>query len=65
MAEVSLEPPVLSQEEWALFDRLLRFEQDKLLHEINHTDKRQFRDSLRHELDLVQGLLGRIPQREE
>ena len=37
MAETSTLQPVLSPGEWAFIARLLRSEQGKLLHELNHT----------------------------
>ncbi len=65
MAEAATVQPVLNQQEWAFIARLLKTEQDKLLHEINHTSTRAFRETLHGRLHLAQSLLSRIPETEE
>ena len=54
------EPLSFSSEELALLCMLLESERSKLLIEIRHTDHRAFRDELRHRLELVEELAGRI-----
>jgi hypothetical protein len=61
MAEMNMEAPVLSQEEWALVAQLLENKQHVLLAEIRHTDKRAFRDALRERLGQVDHLLEKLP----
>ncbi len=65
MAETSTVQPALNQQEWAFIAHLLKAEQDKLLHEINHTATRAFRETLHGQLQLAQSLLSRIPETEE
>jgi len=52
-------PLNLTNEELAILAELLESERTKLLIEIRHTDRRTFRDELRHRLVLVEGLAGR------
>jgi hypothetical protein len=61
MAEMDMEAPVLSQEEWALVAQLLENKQHVLLAEIRHTDKRAFRDALKERLEQVDHLLEKLP----
>lgn len=65
MAETSTLQPVLSPQEWAFVARLLRSEQDKLLHELNHTATRAFRETLHTQLEMAESLIARIPDAEE
>jgi hypothetical protein len=65
MAEASILQPVLSPREWAFITRLLRSEQDKLLHELNHTATRAFRETLHAQLEMAEKLIARMPDVEE
>lgn len=65
MAETSTLQPVLSPQEWAFVARLLKSEQDKLLHELNHTSTRAFRETLHNQLEIAESLIARIPNAEE
>jgi hypothetical protein len=65
MAEASTLQPVLSPQEWAFIAGLLRREQDKLRHELNHTDTRAFRDTLHAQLKMVEKLIAIMPDVEE
>lgn len=65
MAETSPLQPVLNQQEWAFIAMLLRSEQDKLLHELNHTSTRAFRDTLHAQLQMAESLIARISVVEE
>lgn len=65
MAETSILQPILSPQEWAFVARLLKNEQDKLLHELNHTSTRAFRETLHTQLELAEGLIARIPDAQE
>lgn len=65
MAETSTLQPILSPQEWAFISRLLRSEQDKLLHELNHTSTRAFRETLHAQLEMAERLIARIPAVEE
>ncbi|MBE0660783.1 MAG: hypothetical protein IH602_24025 [Bryobacteraceae bacterium] len=65
MAETSTVQLVLSPREWAYIARLLRSEQDKLLHELNHTATRAFRETLHAQLEMAEKLIARMPDVEE
>jgi hypothetical protein len=49
-------------EEFSIMDELLESERSRLLVEIRHTDHRNYRDELRHRLDVVEVLLERSKQ---
>jgi hypothetical protein len=60
MEAVSLETFQLSTEELNLLAEVLQSEKTKLTVEIRHTDKRLFRQELKHRLDQVETLLTRL-----
>lgn len=47
----------LDNEQLALLRELLESERAKLLVEVRHTDRRSYRDELRHRIDLMEQLL--------
>ncbi|HUI55462.1 MAG TPA: hypothetical protein VLY04_10845 [Bryobacteraceae bacterium] len=59
MNATTQEPLNLTNEELAILAELLESERTKLLIEIRHTDRRSFRDELRHRLMVVEGLVER------
>jgi hypothetical protein len=65
LAETSRPQPVLTPREWAYISRLLKSEQDKLLHELNHTATRAFRETLHAQLEMAEKLIARMPDVEE
>ena len=52
----------LAAEETAVLTELLESEHSRLLVEIRHTDHRAYREELRQRLEIVEHLLGRLPQ---
>jgi hypothetical protein len=52
----------LAGEETAVLTELLESERSRLLVEIRHTDHRAYREELRQRLDIVERLVGRLPQ---
>jgi len=50
-----------TEDELNLLTEVLECEKVKLAVEIRHTDKRLFREDLKHRLDLVETLLARMP----
>lgn len=65
MAATSTAQPVLNELEWEYIARLLRSEQDRLISEIHHSVKRNFRHTLQDHLKMTESLLDRIPVKEE
>ncbi len=55
------EQPKLTQEEWSLVIELLRRELRDLPAEIHHTRTTGVREQLRRRLEMIEGLLLRIP----
>jgi ABC-type nitrate/sulfonate/bicarbonate transport system ATPase subunit len=51
---------VLNDEELAALDTLLRHEVEETRVELHHTDDRKFRRQVRHRLDVVERMLGRV-----
>lgn len=51
---------VLSQDEHDLLTEVLESEDGRLAIEIRHTDKRAYREELKHRLHLVEALLARL-----
>ena len=50
----------MGTEELAIESELLESERSRLLVEIRHTDHRSYRNELRHRLEVVENLLGRV-----
>ena len=50
----------LNEKERELLGELLEGERQKLAVEVRHTDKRLFREGLKHRLDEVEALLSRL-----
>jgi hypothetical protein len=50
----------LSEEECAVLRELLVLRGQDLKHEIHHTDSREFRSRLRHQEDVIRGVLLRL-----
>ena len=59
MNSTAHEPLNLPGEELAILAELLELARTRLLIEIRHTDRRAFRDELRHRLTLVDSLIER------
>ncbi len=57
-----MEKPVLTDQEWRLALDLLERRRTELAVEIRHTSTREMRESLRAQLDLVNGLLAKVTQ---
>jgi hypothetical protein len=60
MASAAKPAPFLSEEEWAVVYELLDREHRELLTVTRHTDKREYRNQLKHRLDIVSALLERV-----
>jgi hypothetical protein len=60
--ETMKQQPSLSEDEWTLVIDLLEREQQKLPHEIHHTDLRTYRKELVEREQLVNQLLERLRQ---
>jgi hypothetical protein len=54
------EPLRMNEGEFRILTELLESERAKLLVEIRHTDHREFRDMLRHRLEVVEELAVRL-----
>ena len=50
----------MNDDEFRILMELLESEREKLLVEIRHTDHRDFREQLRHRLQVVETLAGRL-----
>jgi hypothetical protein len=57
---VANEPLHLNSEELEIVVDMLDREQARLHYETRHTDKRAFREEMKHRLAIVEGLLGRL-----
>lgn len=58
--EATLESLSLTREEKDVVAEVLASEQVRLAVEIRHTDKRAYREELKHRINLVEALLARI-----
>jgi hypothetical protein len=54
----------ISNEERAFLSELLEAKQNSMLHEINHTDTLDFKEILKRQLQLLEGLKSRIERLE-
>jgi hypothetical protein len=54
--------PILSEAEWGLLIELLEREQEDLPAEIHHCRVSDYREGLRHRLEVVRGLLERLQE---
>jgi hypothetical protein len=50
----------ISNEERAFLSELLEAKQNSMLHEINHTDTQDFKEILKRQFELLEGLKSRI-----
>ena len=54
----------ISNEERVFLSELLEAKQNSMLHEINHTDTQDFKEILKRQLQLLEGLKSRIERLE-